>query len=323
MTLNDFMTDDDLRDYRACRLCPRRCGVDRTAGRVGVCGESAVLRIAHASPHFGEEPPISGTRGSGTLFFCGCACGCFFCQNVQISRQQAGTARTPAEFEQLCRDLLGQGVHNLNFVTPDHYWPHLRAVCRRLRAAGHTVPFVFNSSGYELAERVPDYAEVMDLFLPDFKFAEPELAAVCLNAPDYPETALAAVHAMVAAVGFLAPWDETGAETARRGVLVRHLVLPGQVENSRAVLRLLHREFGSELPLAVMSQYRPMPACAGRPPFDRPVRAAEYASVCDLAEDLGFRRVFLQQLDDDEAFLPDFTRPGEPFTGNLRAPPNS
>jgi len=315
--------DDDFREYRACRLCPRRCGVDRMAGGAGVCGESAELRIAHASPHFGEEPPVSGTRGSGTVFFCGCSCGCFFCQNVQISRQHAGPVRTSAEFEQLCLGLVARGVHNLNFVTPDHYWPHLRAVCRRLRAAGHTLPFVFNSSGYELAERVADYAGVMDIFLPDFKFADPELAALCLNAPDYPATALAAVRAMVAAVGFLAPWDETGAETARRGVLVRHLVLPGQVENSLATLRLLHREFGPELPLAVMSQYRPMPACAGRPPFDRAVRAAEYAAVCELAEALGFRRVFLQRLDDDEAFLPDFTRPGEPFAGNLRPPPNA
>ena len=109
MAPNDFMADDDLREYRACRLCPRQCGVDRTAGRVGVCGESAELRIAHACPHFGEEPPISGTRGSGTVFFCGCACGCFFCQNAQISRRHAGTARTPAEFERLCLDLLERG----------------------------------------------------------------------------------------------------------------------------------------------------------------------------------------------------------------------
>ena len=306
----------DLDEYRGCRLCPRRCGVDRVAGRTGVCGETAGLRLAHAGAHFGEEPPFSGTRGSGTLFLCGCPCGCFFCQNVQISRQHAGTERTLEEFIALCRNLAAQGVHNLNFVTPEHYWPHLRAAGRRLRAEGLTLPFLFNCSGYEDPARVADYAGVMDIFLPDFKFADPGLAAACLNAPDYPETALAALQAMVAAVGFLEPWDETGAETARRGVLVRHLVLPGQVANSLAVLRLLRREFGPRLPLSIMSQYRPMPACAGRPPFDRPLHPAEYAEVRDLAEGLGFRHLFIQELDDDDAFLPDFSKAGEPFAGN-------
>ena len=289
--------------------------MDRVAGKRGVCGETAVCRVAHAGAHFGEEPSFSGARGSGTIFLSGCSSHCFFCQNQQISGEHVGREFSPPEFLWLAESVLAKGVHNLNFVTPDHFWPHISALCRELRTRGVTVPFLYNCSGYQLPELVTAVAEVMDIFLPDFKFADSALAAYCMGAADYPAVALAALKRMVAEKGFLYPWNPSGERTAERGVLVRHLVLPGQVENSLAVLELLHREFGSDLPLSVMSQYRPMPACAGKGEFACGVTAAEYDRVCARVEELGFWRVYIQELTPGTAFLPDFTQP-EPFQGN-------
>ena len=281
-----------------------------------MCGETAVCRVAHAGPHFGEEPSFSGTRGSGTFFFSGCSSHCFFCQNRQISGGlAAGRELSPSELLTLTESVLARGVHNLNFVTPDHFWPHLSALCRELRTRGVTVPFLYNCSGYQSPELVPAVAEVMDIFLPDFKFADAEIATYCMGAADYPAVALAALKQMVAEKGFLYPWDTSGTRPAERGVLVRHLVLPGQVPNSLAVLERLQREFGPDLPLSVMSQYRPMPACEGRGAFARGVNADEYARVCEQVDALGFWRVYIQELTPETAFLPDFNQP-EPFDGN-------
>lgn len=307
--------------YSACQLCPRRCGVDRRAGQKGVCGETAVCRVASAGPHFGEEPSLSGTRGSGTLFFSGCSSGCFFCQNYQISIEHEGRPVSPAELLELARACVRDGVHNLNFVTPDHFWPHLAGLCAALREEGVRLPVVFNSSGYQAPELVGEYARHVDLFLPDFKFAEPDLAQACMGDRRYPEIALTALRAMVAEKGFLSPWDPTGARTAEQGVLVRHLVLPGQVENSRRVLRLLREEFGALLPLSIMSQFRPTPRCARRGLFNAPLAAADYAAVCREVEELGFRHVYLQPEMGDPDFLPDFRR-AEPFAGNRRRAPD-
>ena len=307
---------DPMRAYDACRLCPRACGTNRTAGRRGVCGETAELRIASAGPHFGEEPCFTGTRGSGAIFFAGCSCHCFFCQNWQIS-----TGRTPGRaldeegFHALALDLIARGVHNLNFVTPGHYWPHIARLCRRLRAEGETLPFLWNSSGYESPDLVAEQAETVDIFLPDFKFADATLARTVMGDDRYPDLALASIRAMVEAKGFLDPFDPTGAEPSRTGVLVRHLLLPGHVENTKRVLRLLRGEFGRYIPLSLMSQYLPIPATAGRPPFDRPPMPDEYREAVDCAMELGFENLFIQPLADTADFMPDFERDC-PFDGN-------
>lgn len=309
-----------MRAYDACTLCPRACGADRTSGRPGACGESAVLRIASAGPHFGEEPCFTGKRGSGAIFFSGCACHCFFCQNWQISSGRTPGRVLDAEgFHSLALDLVSQGVHNLNFVTPGHYWPHIELLCRRLRGEGETIPFLWNSSGYESADLVARQAELADVFLPDFKFADPDLAREVMGDDRYPRIALDALRAMVAARGFLDPFDPSGAETARTGVLVRHLLLPGHLENTKRALRLLRAEFGRYLPLSLMSQYTPIPATAARPPFDRPPTADEYREVVDCALELGFVNLFIQPLSDTSDFLPDFDRDC-PFEGNRRPP---
>ncbi len=306
--------------YRDCRLCPRDCGVDRTAGAAGRCGESASLRVASILAHYGEEPVLSGTRGSGTVFFSGCSSGCFFCQNYRVSLQHAGRVMDDAELEREVAALVARGVHNVNFVTPDHFWPHVERLGAALRARGCKVPFVFNGSGYQRPDMLPRYAAVMDVFLPDFKFADAGLARRVMGDGRYPAIALAALEGMVAAKGFCEPWDPSGGRPARRGVLVRHLVLPGETANSVGVLRLLREAFGRHLPLSVMGQYRPVPACRRRSDLDRRVTSAEYRAVCDEAAALGFENLFVQALSGDDGFLPDFDRE-EPFAGNRPRPP--
>lgn len=306
----------DFSPYTPCRLCPRQCAADRLDGSPGVCGETAELRIASWGPHMGEEPCFTGTRGSGAIFFSGCACHCFFCQNWQISNVHGnGRAVSPDEFHRLARGLIETGVHNLNFVTPDHFWPHIEALCLRLREEGVQIPFLFNSSGYQLPAMISRYAAHMDIFLPDFKFADPVLARAVMRDERYPEIALEALRLMVAEKGFLEPFDPTGILPARQGVLVRHLVLPGQIENTLGVLEQLREEFGRWLPLSLMSQYTPVSAAQTRPPFDRPLTPGEYQAALDHAQHLGFENLLIQPLNATDDFLPDFDR-DKPFTGN-------
>jgi len=307
-----------LEAYQHCTLCPRDCKVDRTKGPLGFCGESASCRVSFIGPHFGEEPSFTGSRGSGTVFFSGCSSQCFFCQNYQISIQHDGRTIAPAELLSEVLALLLKNVHNLNFVTPDHFWPHIQSLCHALREEGVEVQKLFNCSGYQKQEMVAEYAREMDIFLPDFKFAEPELAKICMGDARYPEIALKALHAMVKLKGFLEPWDVSGAETARRGVLVRHLVLPGHVENSLKVLRILHKEFGPGLPLSIMSQFRPVPGCFQRGKLQRVLSSGEYKQVLELVEKLGFEKVYTQELKEETDFLPDFKDTKDPFPGNRK-----
>lgn len=298
-----------------CRICPRECLADRDEGERGLCGETSRLRIAAMLPHFGEEPCVSGKNGSGTVFFSGCSCGCFFCQNYQISHQGMGRIYTEDEFFAALKKLAARGVHNLNFVTPDHFWPQIRRVLVRLREDGLDIPFLWNTSGYCLAEVVREQARLVDVFLPDFKFSDGALAERCMGDARYPELALAAISEMVDATGFLRPYDETGEMTATRGTLVRHLVLPGQYENSIRALDLLYEHFGPRLPLSIMSQFMPMPECRVRGMFTTKVERSMYEDVCRHAQDLGFTRIFAQLDSGDDGFAPDFSQEN-PFVAN-------
>lgn len=305
----------DNQQYQCCTLCPRECHCNRLAGANGFCAESGQCRVAYIGAHFGEEPCISGQNGSGTIFFSGCSCGCFFCQNHQISQGHLGELLSPEELLEHSRNLARCGVHNLNFVTPEHFWPHIRFLCQSLRQEGYELPFLWNSSGFSKVEMLAEQSRYIDIFLPDYKFADPELAQRCMGRPDYPEIALSALRLLVDRKGFLRPFDSSGEITASCGVMVRHLVLPGQVQDTLTVLNLLHREFGSDLPLSLMRQFTPMPECHARKFLDRKVSAAEYALAADEAMRLGFRRLFLQD-DDDGSFLPDFRLRQQPFAGN-------
>ena len=304
-----------FQEYDECHLCPRECGARRNAGEAGFCGCSSELRIGAMLPHFGEEPCLSGRNGSGTVFFSGCPCACFFCQNHQISQEGVGKAYGFDAFVRGLRELAAQGVHNLNFVTPEHYMPTVLAACRQLRAEGCGLPFLWNSSGYAKRESILAASELVDVFMPDFKFAIPELAQKCMGDRDYAAIALAAIDAMVDRTGFLRPWDESGEICASRGTIVRHLVLPSQLENSMAALDMLYSHFGPLLPISIMSQFMPMPECSRRGFLDRQLEPEEYRQVCAYAEKLGFTRVFVQLENGDNAFAPDFTSPS-PFKGN-------
>ncbi len=303
-------------EYRECRLCPRHCGCDRTRGQTGVCGETDQCRVASFCAHFGEEPPISGTCGSGTIFLTGCSCRCFFCQNYQISRGRIGEATPPASLVSQLESLVGRGVHNLNFVTPDHFLPHVEQACAELRQRGYALPFVHNGSGYMNKQTAKRCANTFEIFLPDFKFSDPKLASECIGDERYPRLALESLREMVAARGFLRPWDPSGKTPAAEGVLVRHLVLPGEVENSLAALDTLYREFGPDLPLSIMSQFRPMPDCRRLGQLERPLHAEEYEQVCLSVQALGFSRVFLQEMTAEEGYLPDFRNSTNPFPAN-------
>jgi len=215
---------------------------------------------------------------------------------------------TPEELLDAARRLIRRGVHNLNFVTPDHFLPHVLWLCRRLRQEGAAVPFVYNCSGYMKPELVDSIAEVVDVFMPDFKFADPDLAEMCMGDARYPDLALASIRRMFELKGPLRPFDVSGRAPAERGVLVRHLVLPGHVENSLQVLRLLHREIGPELTLSLMSQYHPVPECIRRGRLTRRLRSNEYRRVVEEAGRLGFEDAYIQPDFGDPDYLPDFER---------------
>lgn len=307
----------NLDRYRDCHLCPRGCGADRVAGKLGICRQTATCRISSAGPHYGEEPSFTGTSGSGTIFFSGCSCRCFFCQNYQISAGGMGWEIAPEELVQTARSLALSGVHNLNFVTPDHFWPHIQHLCRELKKEGVSIPTIFNSSGYQRADLIEEYAECTDIFMPDFKFAQPRLSGECMGDELYPDIALQALRKMVELKGFLEPWEPTGVQPAKRGVLVRHLILPDHVENSLEVLRILRAEFGKLLPLSVMSQFHPVPECIERKHLRRGISREEHGKVRDLVYELGFQHVYLQEIPDTADFLPDFSLE-EPFEGNRK-----
>jgi putative pyruvate formate lyase activating enzyme len=316
--------------YKACELCPRRCGVDRTSGQVGFCGEGSRLRIAIIEAHMGEEPPISGKNGSGTVFFSGCSLRCLFCQNYQISREGLGREWALSEIADRLVALHDQGgIHNVNFVTPDHFLPHTVAVARHLGEHGTRIPTVYNLSGYQRVESLRLIEPVADIYLPDFKYADAALAQSLSQCADYAAVALDALCEMVRQKGLLDTFvanDEEGVVAvgflpAREGVLVRHLILPGHIENSLRVLNMLFLEFGRDLPISLMSQYVPVRKFPVGSPLNRQVTRDEFQAVFQHARELGFRNLFIQYPDelirDVQQFLPDFGAVN-PFRGNVR-----
>jgi len=322
--------------YRECELCPRRCGVDRTAEEVGICREGVTLRVASVEAHMGEEPPISGVNGSGTVFFTGCSLRCIYCQNQQISHEGLGREWSVGELvERLIALCESAGIHNVNFVTPDHFLPHTVAVVEALRRRAIRIPVLYNLSGYQSLQSLRLIEPVADIYLPDFKYADPTLAGSLSRCPDYAAVALEALVEMVRQKGFLDSFlfggdhelhgvDRNRAQpVADKGVLVRHLVLPGQVQNSRQVLDMLYVEFGRDLPLSLMSQYVPIREFPEAPFLNRTVTAEEFHQVLEHAQRLGFSHLFVQYPEKTASgvhpFLPDFSSVA-PFLGNARKP---
>jgi putative pyruvate formate lyase activating enzyme len=301
--------------YENCRLCPRQCGIDRTENHSrGFCGETDQLRVGYIGPHFGEEPPISGTSGSGTVFLTGCSLKCSFCQNHQISLEGRGDPLSPLEFVTKLEDLLRvHQVHNLNFVTPDHFFPHIFEAIRSLRIKGFETPMLFNTSGYQSLEMLKRAENIADIYMPDFKYSDEKLAESLSRCRDYPMVALSALAEMVRQKGFLDVF-ENGEEIARKGVLVRHLILPGHVDNSIRALTTLFLEFGGKLPVSLMSQYFPV-RLHHDTALNRKLAREEFDTVYDHAMGLGFRNLFVQfpsenasDKAEDCLYLPDFSK---------------
>lgn len=298
--------------YENCRLCPRECGVNRLAGQVGFCREAAALRVAYVGAHFGEEPPITGTRGSGTLFFSGCSLRCSFCQNHQISHEGLGEEMEgEGLFRKAVEMVEEEQVHNVNLVTPDHFFPHVFHLTGHLRAKYPELPTVFNVSGYQAIPLLRLAEEVADIYLPDYKYADPALSSRLSLCGDYPERALAAISEMVRQKGFLEafPGDPP---LAKKGVLVRHLILPGHVQNSLDALTTLFLEFGRSLPLSLMSQYTPVRRHK-ESELNRSISGDEFDRVYEHALELGFENLFVQFPEEssppegnESPFLPDF-----------------
>ncbi len=288
-----------------CVLCPRLCGVDRSAGKIGVCGQSDTLRIARAALHPFEEPPISGTRGSGTIFFVGCSLRCAFCQNLTISRaEQVGQAITERELGEQMLSLQDKGAHNINLVTPTHFSDAIAAVLERIKPK-LTVPVVWNSSGYERVETLRRLEGLVDIYLPDFKYASSDLAEQYSAAPDYPQVARAALLEMYRQVGRY-EMDDRG--LLRKGLVVRHLVLPGSRTDSLAVLQALAELFDpADILLSLMNQYTPEFAMdCPYPVLHRRLTTFEYRSVAERALALGFVGFFQERASQTVAYTPNF-----------------
>ena len=257
-------------DYTACNLCPRECGVDRTAGETGFCGGPAVAMVAKTMVHKWEEPALAGAGGSGAIFFGGCTLQCCYCQNRAISTAPVGTAMDAARLRREMESLIAQGAENIDLVTPTQYLPTLLpALSPKL-----PVPVVYNCGGYEKAETIAALAGLVDIYLPDLKYADNALAQKLSGAADYFSVAKQAISAMVAQVGPVV-WE---GEKVKKGVIIRHLILPGQVENSLKVLDWIGETFApGQVLVSLMRQYTPMPGlCA---PFDRKVTDEEYDAV--------------------------------------------
>jgi len=313
---------DYLSLYKKCELCPRRCGVDRTAPgseKKAFCGQDHRLRVSYIGPHHGEEPPISGTKGSGTIFFSGCSLKCTYCQNHQISRDGIGDISTVETlFEKTGEMIEANAVHNINFVTPDHFLPHVFNLISLIKENEIGLPILFNTSGYQSIKMLKLSERLVDIYLPDYKYSENDLSMELSGCRDYPQRALNAISEMIRQKGFLDSFEKNR-ETAEKGVLVRHLILPGKIENSKKALDLLFLEFGEDLPLSLMSQYHPV-INQEDGNMNRPIRTEEFDTVYSHALDLGFRNMFVQfpgEYDDKTppGFLPDFNIKS-PFKGN-------
>lgn len=304
------MTQKEIDDFMAdCTLCPRECHADRLAGRTGFCGRSADLTAARASLHYWEEPCISGASGSGAVFFSGCSLQCIFCQNRNIALGKSGKPISVGRLSEIFLQLQEQGAANINLVTAGHFIPQ---VCRALelsRAAGLQIPVVYNTGSYEKVSSLRLLEGLVDIYLPDLKYFSSELSASFSHAPDYFSVASAAIWEMFRQTGV--PVLDNASGLMKRGVIVRHLVLPGQTRDSKKILRYLYESYKDDIYVSIMNQYTPLEQVRSIPPLDRPVTVAEYNRVLDFAEKLGISQGFRQEGGTaQESFIPEFDGQG-------------
>jgi len=285
-----------MESYVNCKLCPRRCGVDRTAGETGFCDCPDQILVAKAMLHKWEEPALAGKGGSGAIFFGGCTLGCKYCQNQAISAKPVGEAVSSEKLRQIMEDLIAQGAENIDLVTPTQFLPGILPALE----TPLPVPVVYNCGGYERVETLKKLENRVDIYLPDLKYADDDLGLRLAGVRDYFSQATAAILEMVRQVG-KPQWE---GEKLKKGVIVRHLILPGQVENSLKVLDWLGETLGDSVLVSLMRQYTPMPGM--KPPFDRPVTGEEYDAVLSWMY-LNDLQGFTQEADSaSTTYIPEF-----------------
>lgn len=318
---------DLLQHYTSCALCPRQCHANRLAGETGYCGQSMRLRAARAALHMWEEPCISGAAGSGTVFFSGCNLRCIYCQNHDIALGQTGKEISVGRLAEIFLKLQQKGAANINLVTPTHYLPTIAYALEQARLGGLSLPVVYNCGGYESVDALRMLEGLVDIYLPDLKYVSEELSARYSHAEDYFPKARLALAEMFRQVGKLmfyepaAPSRPSGGAPAavyppdtpllRRGMIVRHLVLPGHVGDSKKVLHYLRDTFGNHIYVSVMCQYTPLHLVADIPELSRRVTPAEYQRVVDYCLRLGMENVYIQEGDvAQESYIPPFDLSG-------------
>lgn len=294
-----------------CNLCPRNCMAKRKEGEIGYCLSGAEIKVARAALHMWEEPCISGSTGSGTVFFSGCNLRCVYCQNYEIAAGGKGREVTVLKLAEIFLDLQEQKAANINLVTPDHYITAIAEAVRTAKRQGLVIPVVYNGSGYEKREVIRSLAGVADIFLTDFKYMDEKLAERYSFAADYPRVAKEALEEMTAIAG-LPVFDKRG--MMQRGVIVRHLLLPGHKKNAKEVLRYLYETYGDNIYISLMNQYTPFERLKENPEYrelGRKVTKREYENVVDYMLNLGIKNAFIQEGETaTESFIPDFDGSG-------------
>ena len=293
---------------KQCNLCPRSCRVDRLNGEKGFCGESMIIRVARASLHMWEEPCISSVRGSGAVFFAGCPLHCVYCQNQSIANGSVGREITVDRLAEIFMEQQERGAHNINLVTPTHFIPQIRDAIVLAKGKGMNLPIVYNTGSYENTEALRMLEGLIDIYLPDLKYMSAELSERYSHAPDYFSVASEAIKEMFAQVGE----PQFQGDIMTKGMIVRHLMLPGCIEDSQNVVKYLYDTYGDRIYISLMNQYTPMPGIEENyPELGRKVTPKEYDRLVDYAIELGVENGFIQEGETaSESFIPDFNYEG-------------
>lgn len=294
----------NMNKYENCLLCPRKCGINRRTGQTGVCGVSSEIKVARAALHYWEEPCISGKRGSGAVFFSGCSLHCVFCQNREISDGKEGKVISKERLSDIFMELEGKGANNINLVTPGQYIPDIVWAVNNARSRGMKLPIIYNTSGYENVTELKQLEGIVDVYLPDFKYMDSTLSAMYSRAKDYPSVAKQALSEMVRQQPDVVIDDATG--LIQKGVIVRQLLLPGHVNDAKAVLKYLYDTYHDHVYISMMSQFTPI-ALKDYPEINRTVTRREYERLIDYALEIGITNAFIQEGDvAKDSFIPAF-----------------
>lgn len=290
-----------------CDLCPRKCLVDRKKGGKGICGQTENLKVARAALHFWEEPCISGDAGSGAVFFSGCPLHCVFCQNENIANGTVGKEISLERLVDIFLELQEKGANNINLVTPGHFVPQIVKALDQAKKEGLTLPVVYNTSSYETVDTIKRLEGYVDIYLPDFKYMSPVLSKKYSHAPDYAEVAKAAIAEMVRQTGKAVFVNGDEDNLILRGTIVRHLTLPGCMEDSMQILKYLHETYGDTIYISIMNQFTPLSNLEKYPELNRRITDEEYETLVDYAIEIGIENGFIQEGDTaEESFIPAF-----------------